>query len=120
MHEMRLDSSILLLFEGKLMLFLVKLYTADIFDCYRCTNDSEHAQRISTSITTGYLRNVTIGKDCCEGFICSTQSRSIRNGTVKRTYHHRQVFRITCIKEYIIADEHNNDIKQYHCCRQDV
>ena len=107
----------LLLFQ--LSLFFIQTHMGNIAYQDGCPYDSQHTKRIGTCIAIGYLRDITVGEDRLKSLIRCTQTWGVGHGTIQGSHQHRQVVRVTCIKEGIITAKHHQHIQHDgHGCQQ--
>ena len=111
MHLVGLLVGVLLLHRFQALLFLFQLHLAEIPYQDGGTYDTQHTERISTGVGRGYLGRIA-AEHRSQCFVCSTETRGVGDGAVKRTHHHRQVGLVAGVKEDEVAAEHHQDVEQ--------
>ena len=107
------------IFHVQLFFLLLRVYLADILDQNGSTNDANHTKRVGASITIGNTWR-TIREYAEQRFIGSTKTWGIGYSTIERTYHHRKVVGITCVKEQVVACKHYAYVEENGSCREQV
>ena len=92
-------------------LFFLELNAADIADGDCCAYNADYAERVGTSVSIGDCRNVAVGKYCVKCLVGSTKTWCVGNSSVHRTHHHREVDRVRCVEEDVIACKHHQYVE---------
>ena len=119
-HLVRLNVCVLAGLTLKVFLLLVQFYLAYISHENGRTNDAYYAERISTCVSAGYLRQVAVAENIVHRLVGSTQTRRVCDGAIERSHHHWQVVRVAGVEENKVACEHHSDVKHNACCCQSV
>ena len=88
-HAVSLCVWVLSLCFLKFLFFVFKVYSADVLYSYGSSDNTKHTKRVGTSVSWSNLWYVAICKYRRKGFVGSTKTWSVGNGTIQSSYHHR-------------------------------
>ncbi len=107
------------IFLVQFLFLLGGVHLTDVLDEDSGTDDAHNTERVGTGVTVGDAGR-TVGEYADQRLVGSTETRRVGNGTIERTYHHRQINGVAGVEEDKVTCEHDAHVQEDGCCGEQV